>query len=229
VLLDGVALGTFSTSTTGGWQTWVDLTISGVNITAGNNRILRVEVLNGNDCNLNFLRFSSTATPTPTARPTATVRPTATARATATPTATVRATARPTPTSGTATLLSQGRPVVASSVETTAFPATLAVDGNTGTRWSSVFSDPQWIYVDLGSARNVTRVVLNWEAAYGSAYQLQSSNDAVNWSTFFTTTTGNGAVDDLAVSASGRYIRMNGTTRATAWGYSLWEFQVYGN
>jgi GxGYxYP putative glycoside hydrolase C-terminal domain/GxGYxY sequence motif in domain of unknown function N-terminal/F5/8 type C domain len=169
----------------------------------------------------------SGATPTATAQSTAT--PTARATATATSRVTPTSTARPTPTSGTATLLSQGRPAVASSVETTAFPATSAVDGNTGTRWSSAFSDPQWIYVDLGSARNVTRVVLNWEAAYGSAYQLQSSSDAVNWSTFFTTTTGNGAIDDLAVTANGRYIRMNGTARATAWGYSLWEFQVYGN
>ena len=25
------------------------------------------------------------------------------------------------------------------------------VDGNTGTRWSSAFSDPQWLHVDLGS------------------------------------------------------------------------------
>jgi hypothetical protein len=84
VLLDGVALGTFSTNATGGWQTWADLTISGVNITGGTNRILRIEVLNGNDCNLNYLRFNATATPTATARPTATATPTT--RATATPT-----------------------------------------------------------------------------------------------------------------------------------------------
>jgi hypothetical protein len=101
VLLDGVALGTFATATTGGWQTWVDLTISGVNITAGTNRVFRIEVLNGNDCNLNFVRFASSG-PTPTA----TARPTATATSRSTPTATTRATPtpttrpRPTPTTG---------------------------------------------------------------------------------------------------------------------------------
>jgi hypothetical protein len=102
VLLDGVVLGTFATSATGGWQTWADLSISGVAITGGSNRVLRVEVVNGADCNLNYIRFASSATPTPTARLTATatattrVTPTATATTRATPTATTRP--RPTPT-----------------------------------------------------------------------------------------------------------------------------------
>jgi beta-glucosidase len=29
------------------------------------------------------------------------------------------------------------------------------------------------------------------------------------------------------VTGTGRYIRMYGTARATQYGYSLWEFQVY--
>ncbi|MGV9273863.1 discoidin domain-containing protein [Streptomyces griseosporeus] len=48
------------------------------------------------------------------------------------------------------TLLSQGRPVAASSTEEP-FSAQGAVDGNPSTRWSSAFSDPQWIRVDLGA------------------------------------------------------------------------------
>ena len=32
----------------------------------------------------------------------------------------------------------------------------------------------------------------------------------------------------LNVTGSGRYVRMNGTARATGYGYSLWEFQVFG-
>lgn len=42
-------------------------------------------------------------------------------------------------------------------------PAADAVDGNTGTRWGSEWSDPQWISVDLGAVMNVSRVKLNWE------------------------------------------------------------------
>src|SRR5258708_7586531 len=47
----------------------------------------------------------------------------------------------------TATLLSQGRPAVASSTEAP-FVAANAVDGNTGTRWGSAFTNNEWIYVD---------------------------------------------------------------------------------
>jgi hypothetical protein len=48
-----------------------------------------------------------------------------------------------------ATLLSQGKPTTASSIENAGTPAAAATDGNTGTRWSSAFSDPQWLQVDL--------------------------------------------------------------------------------
>src|SRR5829696_1393217 len=71
-----------------------------------------------------------------------------------------------TPAAAAEVLLSQGRPVTVSSTESAAFPGSAAVDGNAGTRWSSAFADPQWIRVDLGSARAVSRVVLRWEAAY---------------------------------------------------------------
>src|SRR5258708_5709560 len=64
------------------------------------------------------------------------------------------------------TLLSQGKPVVASSTENAGTSAANAVDGSTSTRWSSAFSDPQWIRVDLGASQTITRVVLIWEAAY---------------------------------------------------------------
>jgi hypothetical protein len=126
-----------------------------------------------------------------------------------------------------ATLLSQGRPVVASSAEGP-FAAANAVDGNAGTRWGSGFTNNEWIYVDLGSTATISRVVLNWEAAYGRGYQIQVSNNATTWTTIFTTTNGDGGVDDLTVQGSGRYVRMLGVTRATQWGYSLFEFQVFG-
>jgi len=72
--------------------------------------------------------------------------------------------------------------------------------------------------------------VLRWEVAYGRSYQLQVSNDASTWSNVYSTTTGDGGVDDitLAIPASGRYVRMIGTVRATRYGYSLYEFEIYG-
>jgi hypothetical protein len=68
--------------------------------------------------------------------------------------------------------------------------------------------------------------VLNWEAAYATAFQLQVSSDGSTWNTVYSTTTGTGGVQTLTVNGSGRYLRVYGTTRATAYGYSLWEVQV---
>ncbi len=124
-------------------------------------------------------------------------------------------------------LLSQGHPATASSIENAGFAATNAVDGNTGTRWSSAFSDPQWIQVDLGASHALSQVVLNWEAAFASAFQIQTSPDGNAWTTVLTTS-GSAGVQTLPITGSGRFVRMLGTARATQWGYSLWEFQVFG-
>ena len=126
------------------------------------------------------------------------------------------------------TLLSQGQPATASSVENASYPASNAVDGNTSTRWSSAFSDPQWIQVDLGASASITQVVLQWEAAYGKAFQIQTSPDGTTWTSIYSTTTGTGGTQTLNVSGTGRYVRMYGTARGTQYGYSLYEFQVYG-
>ncbi|MCB0154992.1 MAG: discoidin domain-containing protein, partial [Anaerolineae bacterium] len=149
--------------------------------------------------------------------------PTPTAAATNTP---VPPTATPAPVVN----LAPNGTVSASSLEVDWLPAGDAIDGNTSTRWSSAYSDPQWLQVDLGQMANISRVVLNWETAYGRAYAIQVSNDGNNWTTIYSTTTSDGGVDDLTgLSGSGRYVRMYGTARGTQWGYSLWEFEVYGS
>jgi poly(beta-D-mannuronate) lyase len=128
------------------------------------------------------------------------------------------------------TLISQGRPATASSLETSAFPASAAVDGSSTTRWASVEGvDPQWITVDLGDGATVSRVLLNWEAAYASKYKVKISVDGTTWTTLKDETAGDGGTDDITgLSGTGRYLRVSGTARGTAYGYSLWELQVYG-
>jgi F5/8 type C domain len=123
--------------------------------------------------------------------------------------------------------IAQGKAATASSTENASFPASNAVDGNTGTRWSSAFSDPQWLEVDLGSSQSICQVTLQWETAYGKAFQIRTSADNSTWTTIYSTTTGTGGTQALSVTGTGRYIRMYGTVRGTQWGYSLWEFQVY--
>ncbi|MGI4733853.1 MAG: discoidin domain-containing protein [Janthinobacterium lividum] len=126
--------------------------------------------------------------------------------------------------------LALNKPAYGSTTENGGTPAASAVDGNAGTRWSSAAADPQWLYVDLQARYTISQVVLNWETASGKAYQVQVSDDATNWTTVYSTTTGAGGVEKIAPTATGagRYVRLYGTQRTTGYGYSLWELEVYG-
>ncbi|MEV5572713.1 PQQ-dependent sugar dehydrogenase [Spirillospora sp. NPDC052269] len=120
------------------------------------------------------------------------------------------------------------RPAAASSVEQSWYPARNAVDGNGKSRWSSKRTDPQWFRVDLGSVRQVGYVILRWESAYATAFQIQVSKDGRTWTTVHARTNGNGGVDYVAFApVQARYVRMVGTKRATKYGYSLWEMEVF--
>ncbi|MBP2472376.1 hypothetical protein JOF53_001248 [Crossiella equi] len=119
------------------------------------------------------------------------------------------------------------KPVTASSSENGGTPPSAAVDGDPGTRWSSAFSDPQWLQVDLGSAQRVCRVTVQWESAYARAFQVQVSDNGNSWQDLHTTATGTGGTQSLDVRGTGRYVRVHGTQRATQYGYSLWELVVH--
>jgi hypothetical protein len=131
------------------------------------------------------------------------------------------------------------KPVYASSYETymgNSFVPDMAVDGNTSTRWGSKYdglsdavADSQWIYIDLLGFYDIAQVVLNWETAYGESYLIQVSDDAASWTTIHSVTGSDGNIDSLTgLSGVGRFVRMKGVNRATQWGYSLYEFEVYG-
>jgi hypothetical protein len=80
------------------------------------------------------------------------------------------------------------QPTTASSTEAAGTPAASAIDGDSGTRWSSAFADPQWIQVDLGASKDVCGVRLAWEAAYATAFQIQVSANATDWTTVYSGT-----------------------------------------
>ena len=101
-----------------------------------------------------------------------------------------------------------------------------AFDGDQTTRWGSDFSDPQWITKDLGSVQNIVGVNLHWQIAYGKAYEIQISDDLLNWEPVHKTTASDGELDRVVFDpVDTRYIRMYGTERGTEWGFSLWEFE----
>ena len=125
--------------------------------------------------------------------------------------------------------LALDQPTTASSTySATGNLAPAATDGNPGSRWESAYTDPQWLEVDLGSQTQVCSASLLWETAYASSFQIQVSTDNVNWTTVYSTTTAAGGSESFTFSATGRYIRVYCLKRATQWGDSIFEFDVFG-
>jgi len=120
------------------------------------------------------------------------------------------------------------KPATASSVESASTPASSVNDGNKNTRWSSAFSDPQWIRIDLQSAYNITGARIFWEAAAAKNFEIQVSNNATTWTRVFSTTSGDGGTDNFSFTATARYIRMLSTARTTQYGNSIFEFEAFG-
>ncbi|WP_393060910.1 discoidin domain-containing protein [Streptomyces sp. LN549] len=121
--------------------------------------------------------------------------------------------------------------VTASGSENDATGPGAAADGDGATRWSSNAADDAWIRVDLGSVIRISQVTLDWEAAYGKKYVLEVSRNGTDWTTFYTEDDGAGGsvtAHTYPQEVTGRYVRMRGIQRATAWGYSLYSFKVYG-
>jgi predicted choloylglycine hydrolase len=121
------------------------------------------------------------------------------------------------------------KPVTSSSNENSILGPGNAVDGDMKSRWSSGWSDPQWIKIDLETLYNVNGVTLFWETACAKKYQVQVSSDDSEWTQVYSTDSSYGGTECISfASVNARYIRMYGTERWTPYGYSLWEFQVHG-
>jgi hypothetical protein len=104
-----------------------------------------------------------------------------------------------------------------------------AIDGDSGTRWSSAFADNQWWQVDLGSAQQVDTVKLSWEDAYATRYQILTSTDGTNFTQAAdVTNSAPGQKTTTFPARSARYVRVMGLTRGTPYGFSFWGADVYG-
>lgn len=127
--------------------------------------------------------------------------------------------------------LAEGAAAKASSQEwnlLTSYAAGRAVDGDSGTRWASDWSDDQWLQIDLGATHMVGRVTLDWERAYGKSYRIQLSTDGQNWRTAWSTVSGDGGLDTARFTGTpARHVRVQGLARGTQWGYSLHEVGVH--
>ena len=103
------------------------------------------------------------------------------------------------------------------------------VDGKQS-RWvSNRESNDEWIYVDLNDVYNISKVVLNWEGNGAKEYKIQVSNDGEEWIDISHVSDGDGGIDEFSYEdVTARYVRMLGIEVGSKYGYSLWEFEVYG-
>lgn len=146
--------------------------------------------------------------------------------------------------------ISTGAEVAASSAENVGTMPTGGCDGDSNTRWGSAHTDSEWFVADLGEDCLVSRIDILWEAAYAARYELQVAPAGCEMQTLtvnyaggtqtvrvpaenaWTTAaieTASGAGHRMTVlNASGRYVRMKGTERGSAYGYSMYEMSVFG-
>ena len=179
-------------------------------------------------------------TPTLTATETLTLTPTLTRTATQVPSATMTSTFMPSMTA-TSTLsitnLALNKAVTVSTYQDVSHQAAMAVDGDLNTYWETLKitgkkpSTSEWMVIDLGANANINKVVFEWHNYYATSYSVDISTNNANWTTIFSTSSGDGGNDTIAKNTySIRYIRLI----STAWNsptFHNWlrEFEVYGN
>jgi len=168
-----------------------------------------------------------TATPIPTATPTP--KPTATPVPTATPTP--KPTATPTPIS--AVNLALNKSITAGSTYSSTYTPTNAVDGNTGTYWTSTStSGTKWLRVDLGASKNISKfTVIHYGGTYTTKnFTIAVSTDGNSWTTLVNATNNTSATTTYTFATrAARFVKLNVTTPAQNT-YSLAiikELQVY--
>ena len=124
------------------------------------------------------------------------------------------------------------KPVEVSSLESDDYPAENLVDGDFSSRWSSEFSDPQYLLIDLEDEYYLDVIALSWEASHSSEYVLETSKDKAIWDEVAYEENGNGGNDLFYPKRNARYIRLRGLERVTLWGnqygHSLYEVQAFG-
>ncbi|NLH42056.1 MAG: DUF4982 domain-containing protein, partial [Planctomycetes bacterium] len=128
----------------------------------------------------------------------------------------------------------KGRPVTASSSQDE-HPAQQAADSDKNSRWCAASADPnQWWQVDLGEARTVRYLAIEFEREeknYG--YEIKVSDDGSTWKTVATKSTSrfpqwNGPTQIFHnVDAQGRYLRVEfNRLQGNVWA-SIREFAAY--
>lgn len=106
------------------------------------------------------------------------------------------------------------------------------IDGDLSTRWSSAYTAPQRITIELTKSISIDRIKLHWEAAFATKYQILISDDGEGWTPahyFFRMGKDKKARTDSCSmkGVSARFILIELNERVNdEWGFSLYEVEV---
>jgi chitodextrinase len=120
---------------------------------------------------------------------------------------------------------------VVSSVSSTLYSASKAVDGNASTQWRSANTDiSPTISIDLGNFYKLNSIKLSWSTSYATSYSIETSNDGSSYTTVKTLSAQNGGDDDISsIKDTTRFIRLSVKTRSATTGVYLISAEVYGD
>ncbi|HEY3716650.1 MAG TPA: beta-N-acetylglucosaminidase domain-containing protein [Jatrophihabitantaceae bacterium] len=108
------------------------------------------------------------------------------------------------------------------------FTAPHANDGSLSTRWSSGYTDSEWLQIKLGAPQHLGKIVITWEAAHAAAYRIETSTDGTTWTDAADVTGSPGGTETVWVDQPGvNYLRMQGVARSSQYGYSIIELAAY--
>lgn len=107
-----------------------------------------------------------------------------------------------------------------------------AIDNNPGTRWETIDQDPQWMIVDLGATKNISDIIIRWETASAKDYTIEWSINNADWTTLISNSNMAGTANRVDrfynQNIQARFVKINGSSRTTPYGYSIWELEIYG-
>ena len=126
-----------------------------------------------------------------------------------------------------------GMKATASSENNNNASAGNAVDGDMSTRWESVHgSDGEWLKIELDASTEIYQMKIFWEAASAKQYKVyfSATGKENEWTEVFYGEYSQGARTDVVTPSAVmpvKYILIQGISRTTPYGYSVYEVQLF--
>ena len=107
------------------------------------------------------------------------------------------------------------------------------IDNNKGSRWQAATNGPdEYVIIDLGEEYNIGRILILWENANASDYDIEYSLDGENWDSLLNYKDPNpglhSRVDShIFAAVDARYIKITMNVAGSMYGYSIFEIDIF--